>query len=98
MSTLLQLYNLQDRILDRMPRDLKSWKGRLAVGEEYNKMARAIEAFLGIPVNTKHDMPETLEQLKAWHAESEGLAGIFNYAVKEYGMPVTPIDETGQTK
>lgn len=93
MSTLIDLYNMQDRILDRMPRGLKSWKGRLAVGVEYNKMARAIEAYLDIPLSTEHDMPETLEQLKAWYAESEGLAGIFNDAVVEYGIPVTLIDE-----
>ena len=94
MSTLLDLYNMQDRILDRMPRGLKSWKERLAVGVEYNKMARAIEAYLDIPLSAEHDMPETLEQLKAWYAESEGLAGIFNDAVEEYGIPVAPIEET----
>jgi hypothetical protein len=45
-------------------------------------------------IDTEHDMPENLEQLKAWYAESEGLAGIFNDAIVEHGIPVTPIDET----
>jgi len=45
-------------------------------------------------MDTEHDMPETLEQLKAWYSTSEGLTGIFNDAVKEHGIPVTLIDET----
>ena len=72
---------------------LDNWPERLVIGSEYNKMSRAIEAYLGIDTDTEHDMPETLEQLKAWYAESEGLAGIFNDAVVEHGIPVTLIDE-----
>ena len=72
---------------------LDNWAERLVIGSEYNRLSRAIEAYLGIDTDTEHDMPETLEQLKAWYAESEGLAGIFNDAVVEHGIPVTLIEE-----
>ena len=99
METFTTLINMRHAVAVSIPSTrLDNWPEHLYAGIEYNKLSRAIEAYLGIATDTKHDMPETLEQLKEWHAESEGLAGIFNYAVKEYGMPVTPIDETGQTK
>jgi hypothetical protein len=57
-------------------------------------MSRAIEAYLGIDMDTEHDMPETLEQMKEWFSTSQGLIWCFNDAVEEYGIPVTLIDET----
>lgn len=95
MSTFTTLLAIRSEIGDKIcAARLENWAERLYLGSEYNKMSRAIEAYMGIDVNTEHDMPETLEQLKAWHAESEGLTWVFNDAVEEYGIPVTPIDET----
>lgn len=90
-----KLVDIRNKIADQITStSLENWAERLYIGTEYNKMSRAIEAYLGIDVDTEHDMPETLEQLKAWYAESEGLVAIFNYAVAEHGIPVTLIDET----
>ena len=95
MDTFTTLINMRHDIGDKITSvRLDNWPERLVIGSEYNKMSRAIEAYLGIDIDTEHDMPETLEQLKAWYAESEGLAGIFNDAVVKYGIPVTLIDET----
>ena len=73
---------------------MDKWADRLVIGSEYNKMSRAIEAYLGIDMDTEHDMPETLEQMKAWYSTSEGLIWVFNDAVVEHSIPVTLIDET----
>ena len=95
MSTFTTLLDLRNEIGDQIcATRLENWAERLHIGSEYNKMSRAIEAYLGIDMDTEHDMPETLEQMKEWYSESEGLAGIFNEAVKEHGIPVTLIDET----
>jgi len=95
MDTFTTLINMRHDIGDKINSvRLDNWPERLVIGSEYNKMSRAIEAYLGVDIDTEHDMPETLEQLKAWYAESEGLAGIFNDAVVEHGIPVTLIDET----
>ena len=95
MSTFTTLINMRHALAVSIPSTrLENWAERLYIGSEYNKMSRAIEAYLGVDIDTAHDMPETLEQLKAWYAESEGLAGIFNDAVVEHGIPVTLIDET----
>jgi len=95
MDTFTTLINMRLDIGDKITSvRLDNWPERLVIGSEYNKMSRAIEAYLGVDIDTEHDMPETLEQLKAWYAESEGLAGIFNDAVVEHGIPVTLIDET----
>ena len=95
MSTFTTLLDIRNEIADQIASTrLENWAERLVIGKEYNKMSRAIEAFAGMDIDTEHDMPENLEQLKAWYAESEGLAGIFNDAIVEHGIPVTPIDET----
>ena len=95
MSTFTTLLDIRNDIaVEINATGLDNWAERLVRGSEYNKMSRAIEAYLGIDVDTEHDMPETLEQLKAWHAESEGLTWVFNDAIKKHGIPVTPIDET----
>ena len=95
MDTFTTLINMRHDIADKITdTHLDKWPERLYIGSEYNKLSRAIEAYLGVDIDTEHDMPETLEQLKAWYAESEGLAGIFNDAVVEHGIPVTLIDET----
>ena len=95
MSTFTTLINMRHAVAVSIPSiRLDNWPERLVIGSEYNKMSRAIEAYLGVDIDTEHDMPETLEQLKAWYAESEGLAGIFNDAVVKHGIPVTLIDET----
>jgi len=95
MSTFTTLINMRHDVAVSFPSiRLDNWPERLVIGSEYNKLSRAIEAYLGVDIDTEHDMPETLEQLKAWYAESEGLAGIFNDAVVKYGIPVTLIDET----
>ena len=95
MSTFTTLLDLRNEIGNQVAATrLENWAERLYIGSEYNKMSRAIEAYLDIGTDTAHDLPETLEQLKAWYAESEGLAGIFNDAVVKHGIPVTLIDET----
>jgi hypothetical protein len=95
MDTFTTLINMRHDIAVSIPSTrLDNWTERLHIGSEYNKLSRAIEAYLGIDMDTEHDMPETLEQLKAWYSESEGLTGIFNDAVVKHGIPVTLIDET----
>tara|TARA_R110002012_G_scaffold5754_1_gene26692 strand:+ start:536 stop:868 length:333 start_codon:yes stop_codon:yes gene_type:complete len=95
METFTTLLDIRNDIGDKINATrLDNWTERLHIGSEYNRLSRAIEAYLGIDKITAHDMPETLEQLKAWYAESEGLAAIFNDAVREHGIPVTLIEET----
>ena len=95
METFTTLLDIRNDIGDKINATrLDNWTERLHIGSEYNRLSRAIEAYLGIDKITAHDMPETLEQLKEWYSESEGLAGIFNEAVREHGIPVTLIDET----
>jgi hypothetical protein len=95
MSTFTTLLDLRNEIGDQIcATRLENWAERLHIGSEYNKMSRAIEAYLGIDMDTEHDMPETLEQMKEWFSTSQGLIWCFNDAVEEYGIPVTLIDET----
>jgi len=95
MSTFTTLIDIRNDIADQIASTrLENWAERLYIGKEYNKMSRAIEAYIGVDMDTKHDMPETLEQLKAWYSTSQGLTWVFNDSVKEYGIPVTLIDET----
>jgi hypothetical protein len=95
MRTFTTLLDIRNEIGDQIcATRLENWAERLYMGNEYNKMSRAIEAYMGINVNTEHDMPETLEQMKEWFSTSQSLIWIFNDAVEEYGIPVTLIDET----
>lgn len=95
MSTFTTLLDIRNDIGEKIANTrLDNWAERLHIGNEYNKMSRAIEAYLGIDVNTEHDMPETLEQMREWFSTSQSLIWIFNDAVKEHGIPVAPIDET----
>ena len=95
MSTFTTLLDIRNEIGEKIANTrLDNWAERLYIGSEYNKMSRAIEAYMGIDVNTEHDMPETLEQMKEWFSTSPSLIWIFNDAVEEYGIPVAPIDET----
>ena len=95
MSTFTTLLDMRhDIAFEINATGLDNWSQRLVIGSEYNKMSRAIEAYLGIDKDTEHDMPETLEQMKAWYSESDGLTWVFNEAVREHGIPVTLIDET----
>ena len=95
MDTFTTLINMRHNVAVSIPSiRLDNWAEKLAIGSEYNKLSRAIEAYLGIDMDTEHDMPETLAQLKAWYSTSEGLTGIFNDAVVKHGIPITLIDET----
>jgi len=95
MSAFTTLIDIRNDIADHIASTrLENWAERLYIGKEYNKMSRAIEAYLGKDTDTEYDMPETLEQLKAWYSTSRGLTWVFNDSVKEYGIPVAPIDET----
>lgn len=95
MSTFTTLLDIRNEIGDQIcATRLENWAERLHIGSEYNKMSRAIEAYMGIDVDTEHDMPETLEQMREWFSTSRSLIWIFNDAVEEYGIPVEPIDET----
>tara|TARA_R100000995_G_C3441216_1_gene103428 strand:- start:110 stop:406 length:297 start_codon:yes stop_codon:yes gene_type:complete len=95
MDTFTTLITMRHNVAVSIPSTrLDKWTERLHAGSEYNRLSRAIEAYVGIDMDTTHDMPETLEQLKAWYSESEGLTGIFNDAVKKYSIPITLIDET----
>ena len=95
MNTFTTLLDIRNDIADSFTAiGMDKWAERLVIGSEYNKMSRAIEAYLGIDIQTEHDMPETLEQMKAWYSTSEGLTWVFNEAVTEHGIPVTLIDET----
>ncbi len=95
MSTFTTLLDIRNDIaVEINATGLDNWAERLVIGSEYNKMSRAIEAYLGIDTDTEHDMPETLEQMKEWFSTSRGLIWCFNDAVEEYGIPVTLIDET----
>ena len=94
MSTFTTLINMRHNVAVSIPSiRLDNWAERLIIGSEYNKLSRAIEAYLGVDMDTEHDMPETLEQLKEWYSESEGLTGIFNEAVVKHGIPITLIKE-----
>ena len=95
MSTFTTLLDIRNDIAAEInATGLDNWPQRLVIGSEYNSMSRAIEAYLGIDKDTEHDMPETLEQMKTWYSASEGLAWLFNDAVREFNIPVTLIDET----
>ena len=95
MSTFTTLLDIRNEIGEKIANTrLDNWAERLYIGSEYNKMSRAIEAYMGIDVNTEHDMPETLEQMREWFSTSQGLIWVFNDAVEEHGIPVAPIDET----
>ncbi len=95
MSTFTTLLDIRNEIGEKIANTrLDNWAERLYIGSEYNKMSRAIEAYMGIDVNTEHDMPETLEQMREWFSTSQGLTWVFNDAVEEHGIPVAPIDET----
>ncbi len=94
MSTFTTLSNIRQQIADQYgDAGLDRWETKLHYGREYNKVSRAIEAYLGIETSTKHDFPETLQQLKQWFYDNK-LGWFFNDAVEEYGIPVTPIEET----
>jgi len=95
MSTFTTLLDIRNEIADQVAATrLENWAERLYIGSEYNKMSRAIEAYMGIDMDTEHDMPETLEQMREWFSTIQSLIWIFNDAVEEYGIPVEPIDET----
>jgi len=95
MDTFTTLINMRHDIGDKITSvRLDNWPERLVIGSEYNKLSRAIEAYLGVDIDTEHDMPETLEQMKEWFSTSQSLIWIFNDAVVEHGIPVTLIDET----
>jgi len=95
MNTFTTLLDIRNDIAAEInATGLDNWAERLVIGSEYNKMSRAIEAYLGIHMDTEHDMPETLEQMREWFSTSQSLIWIFNDAVEEYGIPVAPIDET----
>lgn len=94
MSTFTTLSNIRQQIADQYgDAGLDRWETKLHYGREYNKVSRAIEAYLGIETSTKHDFPETLQQLKQWFYDNK-LGWFFNDAVEEHGIPVAPIDET----
>ena len=95
MNTFTTLLDIRNDIGEKIANiRLDNWAERLYIGSEYNRMSRAIEAYMGIDVDTEHDMPETLEQMREWFSTSRSLIWIFNDAVEEYGIPVEPIDET----
>ena len=93
MSTFTTLSNIRQQIADQYgDAGLDRWETKLHYGREYNKVSRAIEAYLEIGTNTEHDFPETIEQLKQWFYKNK-LGWFFNDAVVEHGIPVA-IDVT----
>ena len=95
MSTFTALLDIRNEIGDKVAHTrLDNWAERLYLGRDYNRLTRAIEAYLSIDINTERDMPETLEQMKKYYSTGRGLAWCFNDAIKEYGIPISPIDET----
>lgn len=94
MGTLTTLIDIRNDIADQyINAELDQWSKKIHFGKEYNKMSRAIESYLGEDIDTEHDFPETLEQLKESFSVLS-LSWFFNYAVREHGIPVTLIDET----
>ena len=95
MSTYTALLDIRNEIGDKIARTrLDNWTERLCLGRDYNKMSRAIEAYLGIHIDTEYDKPETLEQMKEQFSTSRVLTWCFNDTIKKYGIPISPIDET----
>jgi hypothetical protein len=94
MNTFTTLLDIRNDVADQyINAGLDQWNKKIHFGQEYNKLSRAIESYLGVDINTEHDFPETLEQLKESFSD-ETLSWFFNYAVREHGIPVTLIEET----
>ena len=70
--------------------ELEHWDIKLQVAKEYNKLSRAIELIMDIPVDTEYDLPETLEALQQWYTDT-GLESFFNAEATINNIPVKPV-------
>ena len=70
--------------------ELEQWEVKLDVAREYNKLSRAIELIMDIPVDTEYDLPETLETLQQWYIET-GLEHFFKAEATINNIPVKPV-------
>lgn len=76
-----------DKGMEYASLELENWSDKLEVAKEYNKLSRAIELVLEIPVDTEYDLPETLEDLLRWYTDT-GLESFFKAEATIHNIPV----------
>jgi hypothetical protein len=76
-----------DKGMEYASLELENWNDKLQAAKEYNKLSRAIELILEIPVDTEYDLPETLEALQQWYIDT-GLESFFNAEATINNIPI----------